>query len=366
VDSWITYVNVDDEETRVFPQQTRVTITREAKTNAAEIFLTYSDVVINGEVFIQPGEQFKIYAKRNGLITSPLNADLLMVVRVIDYDLMPEDRLVKFVCSDFTYDMLASLYTRSFALSDGLSADEIIENIVQTGAEDGLDASPVTTNIASLDSLGGSFPTVVYSSLWKTNYEAISELSQTNYTDDDKQYLFWFDPDGTFNWLYPPDTNTGTFVFGEGDVLKIPKITKEESEVITMVVYDCGEDLNGNSILNFFLKPDAGSISGTIKYQPYTDISNRLKADTSITDNTVFIEKAIIEGEARARALINKVGKGTWKTTLDVKGDIYEISKLYTVTSIAFPLTSVRADRIIHTIDRNGWKTRIESQEDAE
>jgi len=94
---------------------------------------------------------------------------------------------VKLICGDRTYDLLNRVYGGDFH-GKGKSAKEIIFNIVQTIAADGTTQEQVPTAMASTQSDGSPFPAKDYTVANKTAYEVISELSQPDFTGDDRTY----------------------------------------------------------------------------------------------------------------------------------------------------------------------------------
>ena len=131
---------------------------------------------------------------------------------------------------------------------------------MQTINENGLTTTPVTTDIASLRSDGSPFPTERYTSVYKNAYSALEELSQTDFTGDNLPYIFWFDEDDVFHWQFPNQTVSSTVLKYDEDPVTSMKAFKKEAESISMIIFNTGEDLNGNTRIGFHLDPNAATI----------------------------------------------------------------------------------------------------------
>ena len=108
----------------------RVTLNKDAKTNSAELILPKRGNIVDGNIRFTPGQVIQIYAK-NGLITTPDVADLIMTCKILNLDLNPDDNTIKLTCSDYTYDLLSTLFTRDITQSLSLNSSEIVSKIVQ-------------------------------------------------------------------------------------------------------------------------------------------------------------------------------------------------------------------------------------------
>lgn len=347
----------------------RVTLKKDAKSNSAEITLNNynQEFVVGGEVQFKEGEKLDIYATE-GFVEIGNDAHLLGTFIILDTELSPLERKIKLICSDNTYKMLASLYTAD--INDNVN--DIVFNVVQSTDQTGDTQNSVATNITTVDSQGNPLPVKNYVSVWKTAYESINELSQTDYTGDDRAYIFWFDSDGTFNWVYPSQTPEQTeFTFGTESIIDM-KFTKTESATINMLIYDAGEDKNGASILDFEYRKDAGSIKGSVKYQPMTEISKQIRwslgeATYNTIDNDTFVALCKVQAISKAQAIIDKVGQGLWKSTVTMFGTKITPGELYkhNASRIGFQNIDLRVDSVIHTMNVNGWQTKVTLLEDV-
>lgn len=367
-DSVVIWTDSFDNEIEVHPISARVTLNKEAKSNTLEITFPYKGNLIDGEPRFEAGQYFTVYARTGSLMDRDnlIADDLIGSFKILNQGQMSDDRVLKYTCSDITYDMLSSLYTRD--ITD--TSPNIIENIVQTINKNGIEQNTITTNIQSTRSDGSAFPDVEnFTSLYKTAYECITELSQTSNTGDNLPYIFWISPDGTFNWEYPSSTAAvQEFNWGEDPVVEM-KHGQEEAQTISFVIFDCGEDKNGAAILDFYLKDDAGTIKGQTKYQPMTDIAPLVERSLGATayaalTNEEFINLCTTLGKARAQAIVNKVGEGLRTADVTVRGTHYTPADLHNVKGPATPLSGLRLDQIIHTFDRRGWSTQLKFKED--
>jgi len=341
----------------------RVTLNKDAKTNSAELILPKRGNIVDGNIRFIPGQVIQIYAK-NGLITTPDVADLIMTCKILNLDLNPDDNTIKLTCSDYTYDLLSTLFTRDITQSLSLNSSEIVSKIVQENASAGITQNTLSTNIVTTNHLGGAFPNVDFVSVWKTSFDCISELSQPQYTADDRTYLFWFDPDGTFNWTYPTNTvESLELEFGTMQIISLDH-SRAEAETINMIIYDAGTDLNDDPILDFELRANAGSIKGSTRYLPMTKIAPELKRSWGGTDNAEFVAAVKKQAIAKCAAIFTKTGEGLNQATVNIRGQKVNLAKLYGVKSDMKSRETLRLDRVVHTMSRMGWQTRLELQTD--
>jgi hypothetical protein len=358
----------------------RVTKQLKAEANGAELSLSNTNerFVTDGAPIFPEETTFKIYATESGSVTTSGTSDLLGTYILLNYELMPVEGKIKLILGDKTYNMLSRI---TVVRDSTRTAPELIENIVQQINEDGVTTTPITTDIASTRSDGTAFPTVNYSVVYENGYGAVDELSQPEYTGDDLPYIFWFDEEDTFHWQYPDQTvQATTLTYGKDPVITM-KNERSESQSISMVIYNAGEDLDGNDRINFQLDPEASSVKNKISYQPMTDISGlvrqQVKEDFSLADtdnstilgvltNTEFIERLDTVAKARSFRIFDNVGKGLWQTTIEAIGQKYAINGLYEVKApnTGFSKKNQRMQRIVHNFNKDGWNTRLELEQD--
>jgi hypothetical protein len=288
---------------------------------------------------------------------------------ILNTEIIPDERKIKVTLMDRTYNVLSRIWAGD--LTD--TVDAIVRNIAQVIVEDGTTAT-YTTNIASTNSSGAAFPSINYFSTYKSAYEIIQELSQPEYTGDDRTYLFWVDENNVVNWQYPGQTVESTELNHGSDPVKTMKVNKTEADTISMVIYNAGADKNDTDYVNFYLDPEAGSIKNNMKYVSMVDISKDLKK--TLTDNGTYAStsnedyQATLQTNAviRCRRIVQNIGQGLWQANVGVPGEKYTYGNLYNVssTSFGFPKTELRINRIVHRMDKNGWQTDLELLQDAD
>lgn len=346
----------------------RITKTLNAKSNTVEIILNNyaQNLVVGGNVLYKPDDIIKIYAAP--IVDINNTSHLLGTFNILDITIQPDNKTVKIKCGDKTYVMLNKI----FVGDENRTINSLISLIVQRVNQDGSsNGGTVTTHIATTTSTGGGFPTIRFASAYKTAYDCIAELSQPENTGDKRTYLFWFDENGEFWWQYPSLVPVSTFTYGVDPVLAM-NVDKTEAESVAMIIYDAGTDKNDTEIVDFYVDPDAGSIKNKMRYQPMTDISKLLKRQftndgtyTAMT-NDDFVDYCRAAAIARCTTIISKIGKGLWQATINVEGANYATGDLYTVAAPAhgFPSSNLRLERVVHTMNKNGWGTLLTLTQD--
>lgn len=347
----------------------RVTKTLNAKSNSAEIVLdNYAGAaVIGGNIKYKPDDIIKIYAA-DGIVDINNINHLIGTFNILNINIYPENKTVKLTCGDKTYVMLSKIFVGDENRTINTLINLIVQRVNQNG---GSNSGNVVTHIASTTSTGGAFPTIQFASAYKTAYDCIAELSQPENTGDKRAYLFWFDENGEFWWQYPSLTPVYTFTNGVDPVINM-SMSKTEAESIAMIIYDAGLDKNDTTILGFYVDPNAGTIKNKVKYQPMTDIAKLFKRQfqnagtyTGMSNSqfTSYCEAAAI---ARCTSLISKVGQGLWQITMNVDGAIYSPGPLYSVSASedGFPTSNLRLERVVHTMNKNGWGTLLTLTQD--
>lgn len=301
-----------------------------------------------------------IYASKTNVDTAnPLHRLGTFVVN--NFEVSPDARTIKYVCTDKTFQMLNRIYVAD----ETDTVDELVYNVVQRINQNGVDQNSVVTNIDSTRSDGSAFPSVSIFSAKKTAYDQISELSATSVTGDNRPYIFYYDENEQFHWVYPGNTTTGSISYGSQGIVDM-KFSKKETDIVNMVIYDAGEDKNGNSILGFYLKPDAGSIKGRMHYEPMVTISQYEKealGDTAYAaiSNEDFIALCDAKAQARSETIVYNYSRGLWEATVNVRGNRYDIAGLYALDAVdfGFPQNNLRLERITHTLNKDGWQTTL-------
>jgi len=367
---YLAYIDEEGNEERLFVEDIRLTLTDEAESNSLEVTLPSNYVIENGESRIKNGEYFTVYATAT-FFPDTLTSDYLIGSFVVtDKEINEDDKIVKYICTDLTYKMLSGLFPRSISESDGQTALDIVDTVIQVAVQDGTTQRNTTTNIQQTRSDGSAFPVIAYSNAYKNNYEVIKELSQTEFTGDVREYLFYFTPNGDFYWEFPDYTLQSTqFDYITSNVIDM-KLNDKKSDVLVYIIYNAGVDKNGNAIQGYYLKPGTSAIDGKQSFQPMTDISKLKKRELGSAYDTItneeFINLCKDIATSRAKAIVDKTNKGTWKGTISVTPDFFNISKLYKVIGQNIPKIDMRIKRITHKINKNGWKIDLELNEDLE
>jgi len=341
----------------------RVTINTASESDACEVLLPYRPYTQNGDIIFTTGEKLQVYFKNDGLIDrdNPDISDLIFTASVEDFEKQISSGTLKLICTNLTYNLLSSLFNQDVVDTP----NKIVDLIVQNADPNGIDQTTVPVNIQATKSNGDPFDNVNFVSAWKTSYDCIAELSGIENTGDDQEYLFWFDPDGTFNWIYPPsDLESLEITYNSG--IKDIKHTRSDVETVAMVIYNAGPDLNGVDTYGFVYNEFAENIKGAVRYYPMLDISKSLKKiNYSPSDNNEFIKEQNRQATIEAQNVIKKYSGGVDKTTCILQGQKVNVAKLHTVKSPMFPQKELRLTRVVHTFNRNGWETKLELEEDV-
>ena len=349
----------------------RVTKVSSAKSNSSEIVLNnYSNKsTLNGELLYNVDDILKIYAA-DGFVDTNVSSHLLGVYFIKNVNFAPENKTITIICGDHTFDLLNKISFGDFRTS---TSPTITKEIIDTNLSNGSDGQTATLLVTDMDSTksnGGSFKIIDYATVNKTTYEVVADLAQPDYTGDIMEYLFWFDENNVFHWHYPNMViNSQKLYYGQSPVISL-KGTRAESDTISSVIYNAGNDLNDAPILNFY--HDSTSTSTNIKYFAMTDIEKVLKrqytdgAGGYTISNEYFLELAKQKGDAQASNIIRKVGTGLWEATINVEGGIYAIGSLYEVGDNLnnFPSQRLRVNKVVHKMDKNGWSTTLTLKED--
>jgi len=415
----------------------------------------YDDYVDdNDEIKFNEEDQIKVYAKytEDGADigsdawdrtspTEPSSDYLLGTYYVVQYgfqDTITKDN-IRVECADKTYILFSRLVSESFLPSDNLTAPEAIQKVIRIATEnqDGLysgtgDNAGVLYDVdARLSSNGGyitdtrrgtredgttntatDFPVISMAKIQKPVYEWIEDLSQpeqTNTADEltdgvavyGKEFIYWIDEDNKFHWVYP-DSSTTTSISFENDYVTRTKFNKRVFDAYNMIIYDCGDDLEGVGIWDYFyddtsdikgLKQTFKSMTDITKdmldrdyqvnttresgkrYQYPTDASYPLTpswASTSVANDSEYNDSLITEakkrGKTRAMKMTKKLANAKWKGSFSVRGQKFNVGDLLDVTFRRDGLvnTKLRVTDVNHTFSRTGWTTTVDLKQDAE
>jgi len=274
--------------------------------------------VENNLIKFEEQDQIKVYLKHtddNDDVTTawdtdsstfPSSTDLVGVYYIIEFaiDHSQNTTIIKLVCADKTYVLFNKLYAKNYLVSDGLTAAEIIQDVVRFSSQNQFgEFSGTRENAgvfydidAKMDYEGGfiettradstAFPDTAISKVWKPIYEWVKDLSQlektnsateisTNALVQPRAMIFWVDENNRFHWVYPTDIVDSTLVIGT-DIIISSSFVKKVFDVVNMVIFNAGTDLYETGIWNY--KVDTTSTVRTLKMRvvPMVDIAESL------------------------------------------------------------------------------------------
>src|SRR3990167_3368081 len=162
------------------------------------------------------------------------------------------------------------------------------------------------------------------------------------------------------------DTSTGHTVYAF-------KLQRKTFDIINMVIFNAGNDLNGSGILDYLYNDTTDSKELKMTYKPYTQITKdmilqeitdgRLTKDNAVTStftydgnrykettgnysggagittswgglvtsdstyNSSVRTEAVVRGKAAAKALTQKRGSPRWKGTIELRGERFKIGR---------------------------------------
>ena len=299
-----------------------------------------------------------------------------------------------------------------------------------TGCVRGIDETVAQSWSDNSDTYQG-FPEILLSKSWKPIFEWIAELSvstQTNYSDEvqeggteyfSRSFMIWFDKNNAVHWLYTDDCVDTTLELGEED-LRGMRLQKSVFDTVNFIIYNCGEDMDGNGILYYWFDENSEASGLKMRYQPMTSISNDavlldiqkfntsrdtsntqdqlkqypssyspaitswsfkddsnnfrnllgLSARTSISNDTEYNESlreaCKWRGLQQAKKITTKTSGLRYKGDIVLKGthinpgDLIQITNRYTGQL----MQKVRALNVRHQVNQNGWETILSVEED--
>lgn len=355
-----------------------------------------------GESVFQEEGLIEIYADYDEITDSSAQLIISSQIRKINPSFAEGGAKLKLTCADRTTLLLGSLWSKNYTSTD---APTIIQNIIaQTSNEE-----VTTTNVASTKSDAGAFASInSYSQSFKSIYEWITELSEPGYTGDDRAYLFYVDKDNDLHWFYPAQTSSGTIAEGTDDIYDM-NLTRNSDAVINMIIFNAGQDLNGNGVLWYHYDATTKSNELKMKYQPMVELSTGQGAmmdmeidEGNLVENTsgtvpykgklynaatsgttswgatfsTFNEyndevRAYLKekGVERAKATISRFGKLIWSGSVRLKGtQSYVAGDLITFTSRTLGIQSqlLRVQDVTQSFQKTGWTTTLELKEDED
>lgn len=179
---------------------------------------------------------------------------------------------MKIKATDKTSLLLSKLWAEAITSDENLDASEVVKNII--GHLNDLDATTsndlTTNNVATVQTDGSAFPKpIVISKVWKPGFEWLNDLSGTDYTGEDRPYVYYVDANNDLHWHYPYQKPITTVDFAVG--------ISDESIVVTSTTGypDSGSILIDNEIITYTGK-NAITFTGCTRGAKYTSAAAHL------------------------------------------------------------------------------------------
>lgn len=226
-----------------------------------------------------------------------------------------------------------------------------------------------------------------------------------------RKMRYFVDKDNNFRWFYPDNDIDYTIAIGSvlevKDDVKNYSLRKSTFDVVNFVIYNGGIDLYGAGTLNYYFDETTSSKQLLSKYKAYNEVAiilireeiragnlventsgsfthqgNRYNAKAyggggfttrwgaTVTDddsyNTALRTEIDKRCKSRARSLCARRSSPRWKGSITIKGRNFIPGELINLTSRVHGINSVdvRINSLTHTINRNGWFTNVEVEED--
>jgi len=282
-----------------------------------------------------------------------------------------------------------SLIDKSTALLDKMiyvnlndTTDNMVKTVVKKASENksnegafgsGNESYDISvTNVNTTNSLGEAFPTKTFSSRYKPAYQMLEELSQIEYTGDDKPYYFWVDANNNFYWKYPSGTTDATIDTTSSDDVVEESFSKNEDDAVNFIIFNAGKDKNDNGILFYDYNEETDVAALKMAYKDWSEIANAemrddLNFDWAGSTNTQVRTEAKNRGVARCQALFSKSGQLKWKGKCVLRGDkSWNPGQLidYTSTKCGIINQKLRVTDVTQSLNSKGWYTTLELEED--
>lgn len=187
----------------------------EAKKNSVTLALKNPNGKLSGVNFEKDDSTIKVY-----LDWEPIVAQNPVMVTTLSTIIYPVNEsgfsTIKLKGLDKTGLFLSRLWSLYYPAADSLTAQEIIENVINHSQDDALASDKITfNNMATTKSDGSAFPNgISIAKTWKPLYEWINELSSTESTGEDREYTYYLDEDNDLHWSYPYQKQTTTLSAG--------------------------------------------------------------------------------------------------------------------------------------------------------
>lgn len=180
--------------------QSEISFTSEAKKNRAIITLVNRYGSLNALDF-KLEDNILIYLDTTPITTqSPI---MTALITKIEHKVDGSHRYIKLTCNDKTGVLLSKAWAMSYTSQNPKKVNQVIENVI--GHTNPTGGTQITVNnVASTKSDGSAFTVDVnMTKIWKPVYEWIQDLSNTEYTGEDRSYVFYVDYQNDLHWSYP-------------------------------------------------------------------------------------------------------------------------------------------------------------------
>jgi hypothetical protein len=370
------------------------------KSSRAELSLkncAYRDKSGGESIFVEDGG-VEVYCDYSPIDTSS-SSQLLLAgkIRELTPKFSESGSSYSMSVSDNTVLMLGKIHSFTYT---NKTPSEIITQMI--GIE--TDGAVTTNNVSTTKSGGGVFPSIErYGLYYKPLYDWVKELSDPAYTGENRSMIFYVDKDDDLHWFYPDDNSDGSITEGVDDIYSI-NMKRNADKVVNMIIYNSGQDLNGNGTLWYYFDATSKSNVLKMKYQPMTDISRDWLYNEILAGNLVessggsvpyqgklyvpatsgttswgesfstlddykskFRTKIRNDGESRASTITKRFGKLLWNGQVAIRGtNDFTAGDLITVTSRTIGINNykLRVVDVTHSIGVDGWVTTLELSED--
>jgi len=201
----ILHTDVDGVETNLNQYTLDFNISKgtEAKKNTITLNLTNANSKLNDINFITDDSSIKCYLDWNPITTQdPIISSTL---NALSYGLDNKGKAKqKLKATDKTGLFLSKLWSQSIQQSSSIKVDAAVKQVIGHINDFDTGTSVTTNNVATTKADGSAFDIDVdIAKTWKPGYEWLNELSQPNYTGEDRPYVYWVDEDNDLHWTYP-------------------------------------------------------------------------------------------------------------------------------------------------------------------
>lgn len=370
-----------------------------------------------------------IYLYRNTLVPA---SDLVFdgTVMEISWDLESSGRRLTVRGSNRTHELLSSLIlyvqvNNNTKVYEAIQAiiDQVNNNNQATASNNSQRfISYDSSSVVQVNSTGAAFTNKNFNITYKTAYDAISQLSTNEYTDDG-DYIFYIDGTNKFHWTYKPSTIPSSTTFSEGVNCEQIQVQKGKWAVYNSVIADVGKDcydhgnhlvqINPASVLSLGAKwkfldlssisknliekqfladtskwnttqdgssvvrkenfPKGASYPFTMTFKEIDSNGQELGSSWSVSSDAQFNNairvRSRFDGRKRAIDFLRLKSEANYRASLRINGTLtYDQGNIATLTSPTANVTDlqIRIKQITHRFDNAGWVTSVDLEEDVE